>query len=384
MKTNLLLQKSLFFLSLVLMLSACVSGKKRFEKGEYDKATYQAINRLRGNPDNKNAKKYLPLAYQHALEYHLNQIDRLKSSTAEFKYDDIAAHYGNLNSLYNEIVTCPGCIRIVKSPRNFQTEFDESTLLASKAHFNAGLRELGKNNKAAGRAAYRHFLDAKNYTPQYNKIEAYLDSALDMGTVKVLLEDIPVHSRTLALTNEFFQNQILQYVRGLNYTFVDFFRVGELETFNLEPDEIIVMQFDDFVVGQNYLKERVENLERDSVKIGVIDTDDGETPIYGTAKAKLTIFEKTLTSSGLLDFQIINSVSGSTMVQKKFPGTYVWKTSWASFNGMEEALTKDQLELTNRREAYPPSPQDLFVQFTQPIYSQIVGMISAHYKPLRR
>jgi hypothetical protein len=384
MKIDLPTQKSLLYLSVILLLTACSSGKKRFEKGDYDRATYQAIKRLQNNPDNKKATKYLPLAYNYAIEYHLEQITRLKSSAAEFKYDGVVGHYRNLNGLYNAIVKCPACIRIVKSPTIFQTELDQSNLLASKAHFNAGVRELEKNNKVAGRAAYRHFLDAKNFTPQYNKIESYLDKALDMGTIMVLLEDIPVHSRALALSNEFFQNQILEYVRGLNYTFVDFIRADELEAQNLEPDEVIIMRFDDFVVGQTYVKERVENVERDSVKIGMMDTENGEKPIYGTAKAKLTTIEKTLTSSGLLDFQIVNAASGATLIQKKFPGTFIWSTKWATFNGMEEALTKEELKLSSLRESYPPPPQDLFVAFTRPIYKQIIVKIRSHYQPLRR
>lgn len=382
MKTSLPIKLVLSAISLSIMLGGCVSGKNRFEKGDYDTATYQAINRLRSNPENKKARKYLPLAYEHALEYHLSQIEILKRSQDEFRFDGIVDHYTSLNNLYNEIIQCPACIRMVKSPKVFQTERDENALLASKAHFNAGVRELDKNTKASGRAAYRHFLDARNYTPQFDKIEQYLDRALTLGTVHVLIEDIPVHSRSLTLTNEFFQNQILQFVRGFNHTFVRFYRASELDARGIDPDEVIVMQFDDFVVGQLYIKETIENVQKDSVKIGTMDTEKGKVPVYGTAKAKVTTYEKTLTSSGLLDFQIVDAHIGSTFVQKKLPGTHVWSTQWATFNGMEEALSKEQLERVRRNEAFPPSPQDLFVAFTQPIYNQIIVVIRNHYAPL--
>ncbi|MBI1306250.1 MAG: hypothetical protein GC181_06510 [Bacteroidetes bacterium] len=373
----------IYILFLLPLINSCATGKKKFQQGDYDQATYQAINRLRSNPDNKNARKYLPLAYEHALKYHLDQIAQLKSSDAEFRNDGVVSHYETLNELYNQINLCPECAKLIKSPKLFQNEVQQARLDASKAHFNAGVKELEKNNASSGRAAYRHFLDAKNFTPQYDKIDNYLQQALDMGTIKVLIDDIPIHSRSLALTNEFFQNQILSYVRSLDYTFVQFYRSAELDALGIQPDEVIVMQFDDFVVGQAYIKESTETITKDSVKIGSINTEEGKKDVYGTAKAKLTTYQKTLTSSGLLDFQIVDAHSGATLQQRKFPGTYVWSTSWATYNGMEEALTKDQINLTKQREAYPPAPQDLFVQFTQPIYSQIITLIRNQYKPLK-
>ena len=375
----------LFNLSVIVLIVltatvGCVTGKKRFEQGDYDAATMQAIKRLRNNPDSKKAQQYLPMAYEHALNYHLNAIKQVKASTDRFKWDQIVTHYSQLNGLYNEIVKCPACLGIVESPRIFQTEYDAAKLEASKAHFEAGVFELRKYTKVSARDAYRQFVIAKDYTPKYTGIDSYLDSALNLGTVHVLIEDIPVHSRRLQLTNEFFQNSIIEHVTRLNYTFVQFYRESDIAGIDFTPDEIVVMKFDDFVVGQTFIKERVETLQKDSVEIGVVKTSDGEKPVYGTVKAELTTYTKTLTSSGLLDFQIVNSYSGATIQQRKLPGTFVWTTEWASYNGQEEALSNEQLQLTKMREAFPPSPQDLFIEFTQPIYDQVIRSINQYYR----
>ncbi len=370
-----------FLLLIVLSVSTgCVTGKKRFEQGDYDAATMQAIKRLRNNPDSKKARQYLPLAYEHALDYHLTAIDQAKASSDRFKWDAVVTHYTQLNGLYNEIVKCPSCLKIVKKPRMFQTEFDEARLLASKAHFDAGLVEFRKYTKPSARVAYREFLTAKDYTPKYAGIDMYLDSALELGTLRVLIEEIPVHSRRLRLTNEFFQNSILEHVNALNYTFVRFYREADLGNIAIMPDEVIVMQFDDFVVGQTFVRERVETIQKDSVEIGVVKTSDGEKPVFGTVKAQLTTYTKTLTSSGLLDFQIVDAQSGSTIRQRKLPGTFVWSTDWATYNGQEEALSDEQLGLTKMRESFPPSPQDMFIEFTQPIYNQVIRSIDQYYR----
>ncbi len=375
----------LFNLSIIILIVltttvGCVTGKKRFEKGDYDAATMQAIKRLRNNPDSKKAQQYLPMAYEHALNYHLNAIKQAKASTDRFKWDRVVTHYSQLNGLYNEIVKCPACLDIIKAPRIFQTEYDDAKLAASKTHFEAGVVELRKYTKESARDAYRQFLIAKDYTPKYTGIDNYLDSALNLGTIHVLIEDIPVHSRSLQLTNEFFQNSIIEHVTKLNYTFVQFYREADIAGIDFTPDQVIVMKFDDFVVGQTFIKERVETIEKDSVEIGVVKTSEGEKPVYGTVKAELTTYVKTLTSSGLLDFQIVDSYSGSTIQQRKLPGTFVWSTDWASYNGQEEALSNEQIQLTKRREAFPPSPQDLFIEFTQPIYDQVIRSINQYYR----
>ena len=102
-------------------------------------------------------------------------------------------------------------------------------------------------------------------------------------------------------------------------------------------------------------------------------------PVYGTVKATLSIFEKNISSSGLLDMSIMDWQTKKLVRQQKFPGTYVWRDSWASYKGDDRALSKQQLAMTKRREMLPPPPSTLFLEFTKPIYSQLVDDISYYY-----
>ena len=77
-------------------------------------------------------------------------------------------------------------------------------------------------------------------------------------------------------------------------SFVQFFTPDQASNSNLRFDHVITLSFDDFVVGQTYIKERIEDIKRDSIKIG--ETRDSlKRPIYTTAKGKLTTFEKSIT-----------------------------------------------------------------------------------------
>jgi len=379
---NALRQKVKLFSIILMSFSAiqCTSGLRKLERGDYDNAVLQAVNRLQRNPDHKKARHVLPIAYDHAEEFHLNQVKLLKSSTAQFRWDQIVNHYEAMNRLHDAISRCPACLNIIAQPRFFQNELDDARLAASKAHFDQGVKDLEKNDLLLAREAYRHFLNARNFTPEYDRIEEYLNKALEAGTIHVLIDDIPNHSRTLAISNEFFQNKIMEAARSFNYLFVQFHSTADVAQYDIQPDEIIVMRFDEFNVGQTLIREKEFVRTKDSVEMGFVETDEGDIPIYGTARATVTVIHKSVSSSGLLDFQIVDAVSGQTRRQNKMPGTFIWEWDWAFYNGQEEALLPEDLELSRRREAFPPPPQDLFIEFTQPIFLQLRDEIRRFYR----
>ena len=76
---------------------------------------------------------------------------------------------------------------------------------------------------------------------------------------------------------------------------------------------------------------------------------------------------------------IMDWQSKTIVRQQKFPGTYVWRDSWASYKGDDRALDKNQFAMTRRKEILPPPPSALFLELTKPIYSQLVDNISVFY-----
>jgi hypothetical protein len=82
----------------------------------------------------------------------------------------------------------------------------------------------------------------------------------------------------------------------------------------------------------------------------------------------------------VLDFRIIDPTSGKVLTQEKLPGEYVWISEWGYFNGDERALSERQREIVQLREAPAPDPQDLFIEFTAPIYEQIIGKVNNYYR----
>ena len=108
---------------------------------------------------------------------------------------------------------------------------------------------------------------------------------------------------------------------------------------------------------------------------GLADT----TKIYMTVKATLFYYKKTTTSKGVINFRILDAKTKAILSVEKMPGEFVWISEWATFSGDERALSAEQIQLSKQKEQVPPSNQELFIEFTRPIYDQVTTKIRNFY-----
>lgn len=372
----------LIFGLIVALLSGCSSGKKAYERGDYYSAVSKAVNRLRANPDHNKSMGILREAYPLALEYYESQAKNEIASNADFKWKKAIESYSLLNQLYEQIRQCPGCLQVVPQPRNYYAQIGPLKEKAAEESYNAGITALMKGTRNDAKQAYYNFADAQAFVPGYKEVIAYLDKAKEEATLKVILEQIPVPSR-YNLSGGFFQDKVEEFVHT-NYTdlsFIRFYTPQEAHSEQLDqPDHILRIQFDDFSVGNVILKEKEQTVSRDSVKVGEVKMEGKVVPVYNTVSAKLTITRKEVLSNGLLSMVVVDAKTNGVLTHKKFSGEYVWVNSWARFNGDERALTSDQLQLCKQKEQQPPGAQDLFFEFTRPIYSQLTPALKSFYE----
>lgn len=364
------------YLSL-LIIGGCTTGKNALQKGDYDASVLKAVGRLQNSPKNAEAIQVLSTGYNLALQDHLRRIEEAKASIDQFKWEAVIYDYQKINQLADEINSCPACLNVVASPAKYIKELADGKYNAAAARYTSGLSLLQSNNRLNAKKAYYEFEKAQNYYPNYNDVKAKMEDAYWAAVVRVVVQPILVNSRTYKLSADYFQQQIDNFIGDYQRNkFVLFYSEQQASSQKIRPDQVLSLNFDDFVVGETYVKERVEKLKRDSVIIG--ETRDKKA-VYGTVKATLSIFDKKVSSSGLLDLTITDWQSRKIIRQQKFPGTYVWQDSWASFNGDERALNRQQLAMCKRRETIPPPPGALFLEFTKPIYNQLVNDITYFY-----
>lgn len=376
----------LLMISLAIGLSACKSTKRAYEKGDYETAIFNSIERLRKSPNNKKARQTLADAYPEFVAYMQDNIDNAKRSGNQLRWEEVADYYNLLNRVYDEIQRAPGAKKIVRNPQRFTNEYREATLKAAEVRYTLGERELerGRNgDREAAKQAFFHFEKALEWQAGYRDAQNLMNIARDYATLLVQIEPIPMHSRTLELSNEFFENQIAEYIAGTTFNpFIHFYMPSQARQRKRDADQIVRMKFDDFVVGQSYIKETVVQRSKDSVIVGTVKINaDSTANAYGTVKAEVHRFQKQITSTGLLDMKIIDTRTGRVLTQRKFPGTFVWYDYWGFYNGDEKALDQSDTQyLRKSREVPNPLPQDLFIEFTRPIFSQVTEYVAGFYR----
>jgi len=372
----------IFGLIIVVYLNSCTAGKKSLEHGNYYQATLKAVNRLRKNPDQKKAQATLRESYPLAVQLLEKDAENKLASNDRFKWKNVLSSYTNINHMYEEIKRSPGALRIIPSPINYYSRLENAQQMAAEESYNLGLEKLILNTREDAKSAYYHFMDANNFVPGYKDINDKLAEAKYIATLKVVVNQIPVPAR-YSLSGGFFQAKVEEYLHSFNKNeFVRFYSPTEAENENLnQPDQIIRIGFDDFTVGETHLVEKTEEFSKDSVKVGEVTLDDGtKVPAYNTVKAKFTTYHKEVISNGILSFDVVDAHSNAILTSEKFSGEFVWYCEWGSFNGDERALTKKQINITKAKEIHPPPNQDLFIEFTKPIYNQLTSKINYFYR----
>jgi len=366
-----------YFIYLSILFVGCTTGKNALQKSSYDAAVSKAVERLKNSPRNEEALRVLPQAYDLAFKSHLRKIDEAKMSADVLRWETVMYEYQQLNQLSDEINSSPVALKLVPNPTKFIAEVAEARYKSAEVRYTLGVNQLKENNRVSAKKAFYNFERAQQLEPTYKDVKNKLDDAYWASVLKVVVQQVAVNSQYYKLSNQFFQQQVNEFM--VNYRgnrFVAFYTEQEASKQRIVADQIISLSFDDFIVGQTYVKERIEKVKKDSVIIG---ESRNREKVYGTVRGTLSIFDKRVSSSGLLSMVISDLSTNKIIRQQKLPGTFVWQDNWATFKGDERALDRQQLAMTKRREVLPPPPATLFVEFTKPIYAQLVDQVNSFY-----
>ncbi|PIB34520.1 hypothetical protein BFP72_03390 [Reichenbachiella sp. 5M10] len=352
----------------------CGSAQKLYEQGDYYQAVLKSADKLRKNPDHAKTQDALRRAYPMAVEALLSQVDRAKVANPQFQNTEEVYLYEKLNRMYDEIKRSPGALRVIPEPMSYHQQLADAKLGAAEEQYTEGMRELSYGQRSHAKIAYGYFQMANKYVPGYRDVVRRIEEAYNMSILTVLYVLQPVQSEAYQLSGDFFYDQVVKVFRQIESNeFIRFYNATEAERVNLgQPHHLLKVNFVDFRVGDTHTLERVEQVQRDSVIVGSVTLDDGTTKdVYNTVSAKLSIRRMEVRSSGRLRLEVQDEYTNVTLDKEDFNGEFVWYNEWGSFNGDERALSQEQLNICNHKMIMPPPAQDLFVEFTKPIYDQL-------------
>jgi hypothetical protein len=367
------------YLMLLLLLVSCSTGKKALQKGDYFSAVLKAVERLKSSPENKNALKVLEEGYPMTLEWAQEEMDLILTSNGKFKWEQAVGLMRQVNQLSDQIRSTPAARKIISNPKTYTSELNMATEKAADDRYNAGLAELDINTRESARIAYEHFAKADQFVNNYKNSRELMGTAKNIATLHVVVQAIPVNTQRYRLSSEFFYNQVFEYLNNQfrSSGFVNFYSPNQAEKEQLQnPDFIVDMEFFDFSVGNLSRSEKEETVEK-RVKIESRDSTKVE---YKNYVAKLKIFKDQVSSGGNLRVRIIDPKDDKLLMDELVPGSFIWINEYAMFVGDKEALNNNQFELTKRKAMPLPPEQDLFIEFTKPIYSQVTQNLNRFFR----
>jgi len=369
---------------MTLVLVACTTAKSQYEKGNYYDSVMRSVEKLRKSPNNKTARETLANAYPQAVNTFMDKLENEDHANIDFKFTKAVYTYQQLNKMYESIQRSPGAKQVITNPKKYYKTLEKIKPDAAEEQYAAGMYQLSMGNRENAKQAYHYFLKADKFVPGYKNVGENIDEAYHRSILHVVANLKPVQSRAYELSADVFYRQVENTLAQIeNNEFIRFYTPEQAAKNDLQhPDQILELNFEDFVVGETHTKERIEKMERDRVVVGEITLDSGrKKEVIGSVDAEVALFRMEVISRGLVNLSITkNGMEDKDLIYQDFPGEFVWFHEWGQFNGDQRALTDEQVAICNNKRINPVPPQQLFVEFTKPIHQQLHNKLLAFYK----
>lgn len=371
----------LLLLFLMIVAFACSTGQSAFNKGNYYDATIKAVKKLRAKPESLKTQELIKKSYPMALEYHQQRIDAFAVSNQPDKFLKIVDEYTLMNKMADEITRCPAALNAVKPVIYYHDQLKKAEMMALNEQYENAKRLLQNGTIEDGRLAYQRLMWVKQRSPNFENIDNQLAIAKDVGTLRVVVEDLPIIHRNYNVdTRGFYIRVFDQLNRSASGEFLRFYQPKLAEELRISPHEIIEIQFVEFNIDALHESIKAQEFTNDSVVVGTYTDNNGdEFPVIGKVKANVEIIQREVRARALLNVVIKDHQSGEIIQSRKYPSDYVWGNSWASFNGDHRALPDNIIALTKEKQRNPPTPQEMFMLVSDPIYTNASSFLKSFY-----
>lgn len=369
----------LFLISVSLLIVSCSTGSRSLKRGDYYQATMDAVEKLRMSPKSEKAQLVLQKAYPLAQQTALREIENSKLRNDINYYETIVYQYERLNKMAAAIYACPKANELIQRPEEYYAQLSGARSNAAEQFYNMADKALSIGTLEQSRLALKYFQQANSYSYGYRDVLNMIEEAKFQSTLRIAIEK-PRTSANYQLSADFFSdNLIAEISQKFQNKLIQFYNFAEYSNNSkLSPHQYLVLNFEDFSVGNVYDTKNTIELKRDSVKVGTATIQGKKVDVFNTVTAKLSSYRREIKSRGILSVRIYDN-HDNLIQQRNFTGEYVWFTTWANFNGDERALTEAQKQSCNQSPQTPPSHQDLFIEFTKPIYTQAYSYIYSFY-----
>ncbi|WP_163714558.1 hypothetical protein [Mangrovibacterium lignilyticum] len=380
------MKKIYWLLSVVLILGACSSGQKALDQGNFKEAISKAVNRLSQDPNNRKAQQVVADGYPMAMQYYQEEIDQTLAGNDPFKWNRTLAVMQQVNGISETIRRIPAARKIIPSPKIYTSELDDVFQRAAEEHYAAGMASLDRQTRDDAKQACRNFRECDRLVPGYKDVLQQMNEAKELATLRVIVEPLPAPSMNYELTADFFYSQLMERMNQLypSESFVNFFTPQEAEKINLKyPDMVVNLAFMDFYIERPKHYEEEQNLNREieeEVKVKVSRDSVRTEKRLVKVKGKIRVITDEVASGGLIKVRVNEFQANKLLLDNNIPGEFLWRNQYGIFIGDERVLTKEEVRILNNQAVPPPGPQDMFLEFTKPIYSRLTDQMHNFFR----
>jgi hypothetical protein len=333
---------------LILLFDSCSSGKSAYKHGDYYEAVLTSVNRLRQNPDNKKSKEILSLSYQAAVSFLETDAKNQLEANANFKWRGAVQNYEKINTLYEQIRTSPGAMKVIPNPVNRYKELTEAKGKAAEEVYEAGVQALLKNTRQDAKDAYFLFKESEGYSPGYREAIEMTNQAEYNATFRVSYEETNASRENFSLSPAIARTQ---------RQFLKFYSTAEALNTKDPIDQTLKLIYRGSSIPQNpSTSSNSQEVEKD-IKVGEKLVNGKKEPVYEKAKAKVTTYSKSISAESIAFIKITDIKAGSQLADQTVTGVSSWQYSWATYTGDQRALSDSQKSLTQKKETYPATDQ---------------------------
>lgn len=362
---------------------SCNTGKQMLENGNYYGAVMSSVEKLRNSPDNKKARLTLEDAYPYAVNTFIDKLENISSSPNQFMNTEAVYIYEDLNRMHESVQHCPAAREVIVNPKKFYTQLGNVKQKAAEEQYSAGIELLSLGSRDNAKRAFFYFKKANVFVENYKDVNDKIEDSYNLALLHVLADLKPIQSRLYKLSANVFYTEVNKVFESIEQNeFVRFYSPEEMKKMNLDnPDQVLKINFEDFVVGETHTKEWMEKVQSDSVKVSEITLKNGDKrDVYDIVSAEVHIHRMQVISKGIISFEIHeDKLDNRPLVQENLRGNYVWYNEWGNYNGDKRALTEAQLVICKSKRITPIPPQQMFVEFTKPIHDQLRRKLVNYY-----
>jgi hypothetical protein len=362
-----------------LVLTAC-SPTKQIEKRYTpdDKLVFDLIERLKKNPNDADAAKQLPEAYEQAAEVRKNiNSNTFNNMNEGDRWIEISKQLLVAQQLYSEIKGSPVISKIIPNPWDPTVKIQEAKQKAAEEYYNQGQQYLTYNNRPYARKAYDMFVKANTAYPNYKDVREMMQQSQLLATIKVVVNQVNYDNygwNYWGFNNDYLQYKITRDLNNSSYRDVKFYSEDEARRLNIRPDRIVNLTFTDLYIGQLF-NDRYSIDRSKQIEVGQTKTIPPQ-PIYETVKATVYVTRRVLQSRASLECRIYDWASNRNILFDRFPDNNTWKDESARYTGDKRALEQSDWNLINNSSNInPPSRNELAQRLIDNCYNQLLSRI---------